>query len=540
LRDGRGHCGKDYWLPLLLQLSCKNASTYNWHVTTMKIAAAKKRATRISDGVDFWILLLLCVAAGLRVFVYCAAFPFFNNVDEVAHFDLVVKYSHGQPPRGFEPISPETAQYIAQYATPEYLARPERLGHVTEPRPSTRTHLFLDPELKQKVSMWQTVTNPESSQAPLYYALAGLWMDLGRTFIPAGKFLLYWVRFLNAPVAIALVLLAHFAARLIFPESRFMRLGVPALMAFFPQDAFYSIQNDVLSPICFGLALIGLMRLWHEDPLTWRTGVLTGLALAATGMVKVSNLPLLAIGFAILVLRCRQLVVAGKLRASVPAIAVLAVSACLPLAGLCLWNQTRFGDLTGSAGKIAMLGWTRKPFAYWWIHPIFSPAGFWTFSRELIASFWRGEIVWFSQRLASPAVDYFFVVSSVVTIVATVVCVAPRSAKVAEGQRLAIWLSLACCLGSMIFLALLSMAFDFGNCVYPSRDHPYFVSGRLMSGALVPFGLLFVMGLDRIFARFGNDRIKWLALAAVILIATVSQFVITRPVFSSHFNLPHA
>jgi hypothetical protein len=32
--------------------------------------------------------------ATVRVFVFSAAFPFFNNVDERPHVDLVVKYSH--------------------------------------------------------------------------------------------------------------------------------------------------------------------------------------------------------------------------------------------------------------------------------------------------------------------------------------------------------------------------------------------------------------------------------------------------------------
>jgi hypothetical protein len=50
-----------------------------------------------------------CLITAVRVFVYSAAFPFFNNVDEPWHFDLVVKYSHGQVPRRLEPFSPESS-----------------------------------------------------------------------------------------------------------------------------------------------------------------------------------------------------------------------------------------------------------------------------------------------------------------------------------------------------------------------------------------------------------------------------------------------
>jgi hypothetical protein len=39
------------------------------------------------------LILLLCAIAAVRVFIFSAAFPFFNNVDEQAHTDLVIKYA---------------------------------------------------------------------------------------------------------------------------------------------------------------------------------------------------------------------------------------------------------------------------------------------------------------------------------------------------------------------------------------------------------------------------------------------------------------
>jgi hypothetical protein len=32
---------------------------------------------------------------GYWVFIFSAAFPFFSNVDEDLHFDLITQYSHG-------------------------------------------------------------------------------------------------------------------------------------------------------------------------------------------------------------------------------------------------------------------------------------------------------------------------------------------------------------------------------------------------------------------------------------------------------------
>ena len=86
--------------------------------------------------------------------------------------------------------------------------------------------------------------------------------------------------------------LGFVAARMIFPENLFLKVGVPALLAFFPQTVFYSIQNDMLSPLCFGAAFICLVKLLRADTPGMWLGTATGLALAATYLTKISNLPL--------------------------------------------------------------------------------------------------------------------------------------------------------------------------------------------------------------------------------------------------------
>src|SRR5882724_1959255 len=68
-----------------------------------------------------WIILLLGLLAAVHVFIFSAAFPFFNNVDEQIHFDLAVKYSQGHVPRALEPVSHEAVDYIILYSSPEYL-----------------------------------------------------------------------------------------------------------------------------------------------------------------------------------------------------------------------------------------------------------------------------------------------------------------------------------------------------------------------------------------------------------------------------------
>ena len=75
-----------------------------------------------------WVIASLCVLSAIRVFVFAAAFPFFNNVDEQAHVDLMLKYAHGHPPHGIEPFTKEAALYFAVYSTPEYFVKPEQYG----------------------------------------------------------------------------------------------------------------------------------------------------------------------------------------------------------------------------------------------------------------------------------------------------------------------------------------------------------------------------------------------------------------------------
>ena len=80
-----------------------------------------KAASRFAARHERKLILLLCAIAALRVFTFCAAFPFFNNVDEQAHVDLVMKYARGDVPRDLGHYSSESANSIALYGSPELL-----------------------------------------------------------------------------------------------------------------------------------------------------------------------------------------------------------------------------------------------------------------------------------------------------------------------------------------------------------------------------------------------------------------------------------
>jgi hypothetical protein len=482
-----------------------------------------------------WILLL-CVFAAIHVFIYSAAFPFFNPVDEESHFDLAVKYSHGHVPRTIEPLSDEFLNYYVFYMSQEYLW-PAPPGRSFPPPMWAWPAVQAAPVLAARKALWKD-PNHESSQPPLYYSLAGLWWRAGKVCGFHDGFLLYWLRFSNMAFVAALVWLGYVAARLVFPSDGFLRLGVPAMLAFLPQTVFYSIQNDVLSPVCFGAAFILLVRLGDEETPSVRLGTAAGLALAATFLTKLSNLPLLMLAALFVCFKVRQLASAGKLRAAAPALFALGLTAGLPMLGWLAWCRHNFGDFTGTAAKIQFLGWTHKPFSQWWHHPIFTPQGFWTFISRLIATFWRGEFIWHHQSLPSPVVDAIYTISSISFLALALASLHLWPAATAS-QRSALRFGFWSFVAAIAFSGFLSIIYDFHNCVYPSRAFPYFASGRLMLGALIPFVMLYVYGLDRALGCVKNLRIRALVLAGLILFMLVSEISTNWPLFSSQYNWFH-
>ncbi len=485
------------------------------------------------------VVWLLCLLATVHVFIFSAAFPFFNSTDEQIHFDLAVKWSQGHVLRALEPVSDEAVRYIVLYGSPEYVGIPTNApdGQFAPP-PWKQPLEKVRPALIAKTKVWRTVTNYEASQPPLYYTLAGLWWRVGKAFGFHDGLLLYWLRFLNVFFIAALVWLGYAAARMVFPENLFLRLGVPALLAFMPQTAFYAIQNDVLSPLCFGAAFILLVRWLESERPGARLGMFTGLALAATFLAKITNVPLLAVSALAVLFKMWRLFRAEKLRAAKPSIFWLVICAGLPMALWLAWCKYNFGDFTGSEAKIRFLGWTHKPFAEWWPHPIFTPHGFWVFLSGNLATLWQGEMLWHRQPLALHGVDSVYAVLSAGLIALALAALFRRPAVTTTPQWRVLWFAFGCFTAALAFFGWLSIIYDFQDCFYPSRAHPYFTSGRLLLGALIPFLLLFVFGLDRALSRFGNPA-KFFVLAGIILFMLISEVTIDWPVFQNPYNWFH-
>lgn len=483
------------------------------------------------------VVSMLSISAALRVFFFCAAFPFFSDIDEDLHFDLVAHYSHLRPPQTFDLVGKETLDWIVPYASPEYLQTPDRFPDGKFGLPLWKRSGPETAEVAEATREdWSRQVNFESSQPPLYYLVTGVWWRLGQLLGLSGLTFLYWIRFLNVPLVATMVWLGYLAARAVEPIHSDIRLGVPCLLAFIPQSVFFTINNDVLSPITGG-ALVFCVLCWLRTATpTLLLGVCSGLAVAAAYLTKFSNLPLIVVALgaigAISISRARREPVC-----TVRALALLLLCAAVPIGGWLLWMNSHFGDVTGSTTKVTLLGWTRKPMADWWSHPIFSARGLWTFWRDLLATFWRGELKWLSRPLNAPIADTICAISSLLfPLIALAATFRQRDQSLLQRQAIAVaaLIFLAC----VSFFALLSVQFDFGRCINPSRAHPYFSSGRLLSGALIPFALVYVYAI-----AFGLRRISaalpLIVLAGLLLFVTVTDFLIVRVMFLSEYNWFH-
>ena len=485
------------------------------------------------------IAVAICLLAAARVFVFSAAFPFFNNVDEQSHFDLVAKYSRGHIPGSLERRDAEAARTIVLFTSPEYFFKPGEYPERVPPRFRWGPSVEAQDELHRLFDASMQKTNFESTQPPVYYVVAGAWYRMGSWMGLRDGQALYWTRFLNVLVCGALTWLAYVFARACFPNRPFLRLGIPILIALFPQDTLYAVNNDVLLPLVGGAAFFCLLLICRGSPRSYAFHAGTGALVAATILVKFSSIAILPVSVAMVslcVIRARD---AGQKKEATAKGAVLLAAAAIPIGAWCARNYMLLGDVTGSMGKTRFLNWTLKPLAAMLDHPIFTPSGMALFWNDTLVTFWRGEFVWRLKIIASTGWDRFYAVSSFAFIVAAVFAAMTRRVKARDGERNVVWSALALFAFSLAFLAAMSVIYDFGNCFYPSRARPFMTSGRLALGALIPFAALYLYGLDALLPARLPVPLRFVVLIVPLAFMTLSEIILSRVAFESAYNWFH-
>ena len=126
-------------------------------------------------------------------------------------------------------------------------------------------------------------------QPPVYYAVAGAWLAVGRACGLRDAALLYWVRALSALGAVVLVFACWAVLRALYPERPFVYWGGALLVAVMPQDAAYYVTGDALSPLLGGVAFLLTVRLLAHPSAGSGAYLAAGLALAAALLGKYPN-----------------------------------------------------------------------------------------------------------------------------------------------------------------------------------------------------------------------------------------------------------
>jgi hypothetical protein len=457
------------------------------------------------------LVAALAALAAVRVAI-CITLPIFGPTDEAQHFDNVIRYSRGDIPRALEPHTRELSEWTPAFIDPSYWFDPQ-LSPIPRSEVESITANTIRGILDGKIT---SPLNHELLEPPLYYVLGGVWLRVGEACGMRGFELVYWVRSLNVLIVAAIIVVGYAAASAVFPDDPTVRIGTAALLATWPQDALYAINNDALVPLCAGLAVLGLAK-WSTD--AWKSttaAAVVGASLAATLLTKNSAAPVVAVmALAAISLALRDW------RSAVP----LAISAAV--VGLWFaWNKMTIGHWTGTTPKFQFLQFSVKPFQRWGESSLWTWTGAKLFWSELIAKFWRGEMIWQGKQIGIAAMDRVYLFATVLGILGAAV-------KLLKNPNLSQWTLVSVgawgFLASAFYLVVATVSIDFGPMRTPSPFYsfPGFVCGRLMDGVMVPFAVMIAYGLSAL-------RWRWLVISVLVAYCaamTASEIWLHVPIF---------
>jgi hypothetical protein len=485
-----------------------------------------------------WIAGACCCLALIRILIFAAGFPLFNNVDEQDHYEMAYLYAHGfVPEKALPHTDPEMARVFTLYGSPEYFVPGELLRSVHLDVPIAQLpEPMKEVQYQRVLNSWTKLSAFEAQSPPVYYLLAGAWYRLGALLGWREWTLAYWVRFLNAFVYAAFVWISFLFIKQVYPGRAFLSVAVPAFPAFFPQDVFFGMNRDILSPLLAASVLLLLFRGLREQP-GWKFELAVGAFLAGLSfLTDVSNFVLFGV---VAIVLSKLVASAVKSDGAARKFAAISGAAAAALLSPLLWmarNRLVMGDLTGSKAKTAYLGWTIKPWHEMLQHPIFTARGVNLFIGDLIPMYWRGEFVWHGSPLRWHVADVFYLVSSYLMLLGFALYLWRDDRGAGGLERMSNYVSLYLVLASVLFLAAISVPFDFHQCYYPSRAYPYFVSGRIISGTILPFAVVYLSGLEyfwRPVRKYVHPIFPVMGICVFILCVEIA---VRATVFHSRFN----
>jgi hypothetical protein len=500
--------------------------------------AATERVDAFLRRNQTWIVVALCCFASIRILTFAAAFPLFNNVDEQDHYEMVYRFAHGYMPEKELPlIDPKMARVFTLYGTHEYFIPAATLRSVRMDIPIAELPgQMKEVQYQRYYDHWTKQRDIEAQSPPVYYMVAGVWLRIGEVLGLKDFTLAYWVRFMNAVVYAMFVWISFLFMKEVLPGNEFLRVAVPMFLAFFPQDIFYGMNRDILSPLLSALVLLLLFQgLKQNNVLDY--GLIAGAFLVGISfLTEVSNFVLFAVLAMVLYILGAKADGRDERARKFTVMVGAAIAGLLPPLLWMFRNRLILGDFTGSKAKTSHLGWTVKPWLEMWHHPIFSLSGMNRFLGDLIPVFWRGEYYWWGNPLKWQIADRFYVISSYVFIAVFAMYLLRNTEKMDRLERLSAYVSLYLVVASVLFLAAISLPYDFHQCFYPSRAYPYFVSGRIVNGSLLPFALIYLIGFEYLWQPIRKYVHPIFPLLAICVFIVCVEISIRATVFHSNFN----
>jgi hypothetical protein len=290
--------------------------------------------------------------------------------------------------------------------------------------------------------------------------------------------------------------------------------------------------------LTFGAAFLMLLEIYSVEK-SRLYHLFAGLVAAAAILTKTTNIIIAALAAVVLLVKLKQSVSQKNLKHYLPCLLAFILACGIPVA-LWLWrNYIIFGDVIGSATAVKVSTWTKKPLSEIFNHPILTPKGLFTFLAELTKKYWRGEFLWALEDISWPPMDWFYVMSSGLFLLASLLDVINNKSKMNPPYRSALIAAFSVFALSVLLLAFLSMRYDFGRCLNPSRLFPFFIAGRLIAGTILPFLLIYVTGLNRILSNQRLESRLLLVVVFIVVAITASEIYVSLPAFASTHNWFH-
>lgn len=483
---------------------------------------------------------LLALFASLRIALLAATLPIFVHLDEDAHFDTVHKYARGQwPEPGSDRYDPEVADIGTRFQSGDWLVAPD-----PDPRKRVLPGVFVDPRLRARdpaaaamaadpttVAAIETMLarnieaardrspNYEAFEPPAYGLFAGTWLRFGRMLGVDGAAQVLWVRLLGALFAAGAVLLTYRLACVAVPGVPSVALGAALLVAVAGQDVAACVSNDA-PDLLLGPATLLCAFALSSRPCRGSLAFVGGVVLALPLLAKLTTLHASAAAWLLLLIRCGR-----EWRRLVP----IACGFLVPIVAWVLYARIVLGMWHGGEHKVALTHLGPQTLDGLLHHPMFTPAGAWTFFSEIATQLWRGDLWFHGHPLRHVWMDLGYLVLPTVGLFALLRNREPRL-RSTRGAGLALGASVAF---AVLVMAGISLAWNFDHASFPTREHPYFTQGRLVAACLPALAILTTLG----FARLLGPRGGLVLTAVFALVMLGSGIALHWPIYTSSHSV---